>query len=400
MTKPAGANCNLRCSYCYYLEKHNLYPDSPYKMSDELLEKFIKEYIKSQDLKVVSFVWQGGEPCLAGLEFYEKAVFFQRKHAGTKQIANAFQTNGTLIDENWAAFFSKNNFLVGVSIDGPEHIHNHYRKNVSGKGSFSEVMRGIQWLRQYNVQFNTLTVVNDVTSQYPLEIYNFLKSTGSTFMQFLPAVEQETESTTNNLLKLVSPDFKGTANLTLWSVIPGDYSNFLISVFDEWIKQDVGRYFIQIFDATLANWAGEDPGLCAFQKTCGDAGVIEKNGDVYSCDHFVYPENYLGNLYKSSLNKIMDSARQNEFGLNKHYNLPEKCLHCDYVFACHGGCPKNRIVETEEEGKRLNYLCLDYQKFFIHVTPYMNFMVKELQNERPPANVMEWIKTKNPTHTR
>ena len=391
MAKPRGSDCNLNCSYCYYLEKKNLYPNAlRFYMTDEILENFIKQYIESQESPVIEFIWQGGEPLLAGIDFFEKVVFYQKKYSHNKKIANAFQTNGTILNEEWCKFFARNNFLTGISIDGPEHLHNKYRKYASGKQSFSEVMKGIEMLIKYNVPFNTLSVVNDMNSHYPLEVYNYLKSIGSTFMQFIPVVEQKAVNPNQDLLQLISPDYSEDGKITEWSVKQGKYGDFLIAIFDEWIKKDVGRYFIQIFDATLANWAGENPGLCVFQKTCGNAGVIEYNGDVYSCDHYVYPGNYLGNISIHSLAEMMYSQKQSEFGLNKYYNLPQQCLQCDYLFACRGGCPKNRTTPTEEKDKNLNYMCNDYYNFFKHVTPAMNFMAGELKNERPPAGVMEW----------
>ena len=393
MAKPVGPICNLHCTYCYYLEKKNLYKDvNSFKMSDEVLETFIKQYIESQTSPVINFVWQGGEPTLLGLDYFEKIVAFQRKHAGKKQISNSLQTNGTRLDDAWARFLATNKFLVGVSIDGPEELHDHHRKNKRGNGSFREVMRGIELLKKHHAEYNTLTVVNDYNSDYPVEIYRFLKSIGSKFLQFIPIVEQHGQPTEDNPLELISPDHPGEANITEWSVDPLKYGQFLTSIFDEWVTRDVGRTFVQIFDTTLAVWVNQSPGLCIFERTCGEAAVLEFNGDLYSCDHFVYHENYLGNIMENHMGEMMKSQEQMQFGLKKETSLPEQCRKCKFLRVCRGGCPKNRVTLTHEPEKRLNYLCEGYQHFFGHVAPYMNFMAQELSKKRPPANVMEWAK--------
>lgn len=395
MVKPIGSACNLNCSYCYYLEKKKLFPGKDdFRMSIELLENFTKQYIEANEVPVVTFVWQGGEPTLLGLDFFKKAIEFQRKYAGGKRIENAFQTNGTRLNDDWCKFFKDNNILVGISIDGAEHVHNHYRKMVSGGLTFKFVMKGIELLQKHRVEFNTLSVVNDYSVHFASETYRFLKSIGSVFMQFLPVVERIASDVPEDMLKLVSNEYKGTAPVAKWSVNGKDYGKFLITIFDKWVRQDVGIYFVQIFDATLANWVREMPGVCVFDETCGENLVIEHNGDVYSCDHYVYPENYLGNILEKPLIEMVRSKVQFDFGLKKRNSLPRQCMRCDVLFACHGECPKHRIAISEDGEPGLNYLCEGYKMFFHHVAPYMDFMANELKNKRAPANIMQWIRNK------
>ena len=392
MVKPIGAACNLNCTYCYYLEKQKLYKNTgSFRMSDELLEKFIKQYIAVQQVDTIQFVWQGGEPTLLGLDYFRKIVTLQKKYAAGRQIDNAFQTNGTLLDDEWCAFFKKHNFLVGISIDGPKHVNDAHRSFQTGAPSFDKVMNGINLLRKHQVDFNTLTVIHRDNVMYGLEIYNFLKLIGSGFIQFIPIIERAKRVTDSDSLNLVGPDAP-EAYVTDWSVRPDDYGNFLISVFNEWVKHDVGKVFVQQFDATLANWVGESPGICVFSETCGDAVVVEHNGDVYSCDHYVYPEFKLGNIKEATLFTIVKSDRQREFGQNKLLKLPQQCISCEYRFACHGECPKHRFLKTADGEPGLNYLCSAYKKFFTHVHPYMQFMGDELKGNRAPSNVMAWVK--------
>jgi uncharacterized protein len=391
MAKPVGARCNLNCKYCYYLEKKNLYIDSNIPiMTDNVLENFIKQFIQSQSAPVISFVWQGGEPMLAGLEFYRKAVGYQKYYAAGRKIINAFQTNGTLIDEKWCRFFRDHNFLIGVSVDGPEKIHDHYRPDKRGYGSWKRVMEGIRLLKDYKVDFNTLTVINDHNATYPLEVYEFLKSIGSRFHQYIPIVEQEAADNSDYPLSLVSPDYTGKTHITDWSVRPEQFGNFYIKIFDRWVRNDVGSVFVQMFDVMLANWINEPCGLCVYDKTCGSASVLEHNGDLYSCDHFVYPENLLGNILDKPLLSMMLSDRQKKFGASKRAALPPTCLNCAFLEICSGECPKNRVQSEPGSEKGLNYLCSGLKKLFTHVTPYMNFMAGELRNKRAPANVMKW----------
>jgi len=389
MAKPIGSVCNLNCTYCYYLEKQKLYKGANLRMTDEVLEHFICEYIKVQQVPVVSFVWQGGEPGLLGLDFFKRVIELQQKYAGNKQIENSFQTNGTLLTDDWGRFFKQHNFLVGISIDGPEHIHNLNRPMATGKPSFDKVMEGINVLHRNGVDFNTMTVVNHDNAEYPLEIYRFLKQIGSGFMQFLPIVERQKTNVAENELRLVDPTDR-TAQVTGWSVQPEQFSHFLTTVFDEWVRNDVGKFYVQQFDAALANWVGESPGICVFSERCGDAVVIEHNGDVYSCDHYVFPQYKLGNIKEKTFVNMLKSTEQQKFGINKLNSLPQYCIKCEYRFACHGECPKHRFTKTLDGEYGLNYLCSDYKSFFSHIHPYMQFMAEELANKRAPANVMRW----------
>lgn len=388
MTKPVGALCNLACKYCYYLEKTNLYKEntSKFVMSDSLLEKFIEEYINSQTMPQVLFTWHGGETLMRPLSFYQKVVELQKKYTNGRTIDNCIQTNGTLLNKEWCKFFHDNHWLVGISIDGPQEFHDEYRKNKQGKPSFMKVMQGIHLLNKYQVEWNAMAVVNDYNADYPLEFYHFFKELGCRYIQFTPIVERiHAHADGRHLAHALQKD----ENLADFSVSPEQWGNFLCTIFDEWVKNDVGEYFIQIFDATLANWMGAQPGVCTMAPTCGHAGVMEFNGDVYSCDHFVFPEFKLGNIYEKSLIEMMYSEKQIQFGQQKKDSLPDKCKECKYLFACNGECPKNRFLTTEDGEPGLNYLCKGYYQFFDHVAPYMDFMKKELLAERPPANVMK-----------
>lgn len=390
MTKAVGAVCNLACDYCYYLEKTNLYKDiSKHVMSDELLEKFIKEYIGSQTMNDVLFTWHGGETLMRPLSFYKRAVELQKQYANGKHIDNCIQTNGTLLTDEWCRFFKENNWLVGISIDGPQEFHDEYRKNRQGRPSFVKVMHGIELLKKHGVEWNAMAVVNDYNADYPLDFYNFFKEIGCKYIQFAPIVERIVPHTDGR--HLASPMDK-EEKLADFSVSPEQWGNFLCAIFDEWVKKDVGEIFVQIIDSTLANWMGVQPGVCSMAETCGHAGVMEFNGDVYSCDHYVFPEYKLGNIYKNSLIEMMYSERQQEFGLMKKKSLPQQCKDCEFLFACNGDCPKNRFAKTKDGEPGLNYLCSGYYKFFSHVAPYMDFMKKELLAQRPPANIMEAIK--------
>lgn len=390
MAKPAGSLCNLACKYCYYLEKSNLYQDNPkHIMSDELLEKFIKEYIEAQTMPQVLFTWHGGETLMRPISFYEKVISLQQKYARGRTVDNCIQTNGTLLTDDWCRFFHDNNWLVGISIDGPQEFHDEYRKNKQGKPSFVKVMQGISLLNKHHVEWNALAVVNDYNADYPLEFYHFFKQIGCRYIQFAPIVERILPHSDGRHLAAVN---EGTEEgLADFSITPEQWGNFLCTIFDEWVREDVGEYFIQLFDATLANWVGSQPGICTLAKTCGHAGVMEFNGDVYSCDHFVFPEYKLGNIYTHSLVEMMYSERQLRFGKNKFDSLPSQCKECEFLFACNGECPKNRFMKTASGEPGLNYLCKGYSQFFKHVAPYMDYMKKELLAQRPPANVMEAV---------
>lgn len=386
MAKPAGSLCNLRCKYCYYLEKSHLYNEQKNRvMTDELLEKFVKEYIESQLTPDVLFTWHGGEPLMRPVSFYRRALELQRIYGGGRRIDNCIQTNATLIDDEWCRFFRENNFLVGVSIDGPQEFHDEYRRTATRRPTFRQVMKGIDLLNRYGVEWNALAVVNDFNADYPLDFYHFFKEIGCRYIQFTPIVERVVERADG--LRL-APGMQEGGRLTDFSVTAEQWGRFLCDIFDEWVRSDVGEYFVQLFDATLANWVGQAPGICTLAKECGHAGVMEFNGDMYSCDHFVYPEHYLGNLRDKTIYEMMNSERQQEFARMKHEMLPRQCRECRYEFACHGECPKNRFLSDCYGNPGLNYLCKGYRQFFEHVAPYMDFMKNELDNQRPPANVM------------
>lgn len=391
MAKPAGASCNLCCDYCYYLEKKHLYEKSRvHRMSDELLERFIREYIEIQPVSEVLFTWHGGETLLRDISFYKKVITLQKRYGRGRIISNCLQTNGVLLNEEWCRFFRENNFLIGISIDGPEYCHDKYRKKFDGSGSFKQVMRGVELLHRHNVDFNTLSVINNYNVDYAIETYRFLKSIGSKYLQFSPIVERVT---LKDSLKLQLPDSEN-GDISPWSVDPIKFGDFYIEIFDEWVKNDVGNIFVQLFDATLACWVGVQPGVCIFSETCGHAGIIEFNGDVYSCDHFVFPKHKLGNIYTIPLLSMMLSEEQTNFGKNKQNALPLQCKQCEYLKLCNGECPKNRIATTDTGEKGLNYLCKGYKKYFKYVSPYMEFMANELVYQRPPANVMQWVKNR------
>lgn len=389
MLKPAGALCNLRCKYCYYLEKNELYKrQGNHVITDELLEKFVKEYIEAQTTPNILFTWHGGETLMRPISFYRRALELQRIYSHGRQIDNCIQTNGTLLNDEWCEFFKQNNFLVGVSIDGPQEFHDEYRKTGTGRPTFRDVMKGINLLNKHGVEWNALAVVNDFNADYPLDFYHFFKEIGCRYIQFTPIVERITTRPDN--LRL-APGMQEEGMLADFSITAGQWGNFLCTIFDEWVHHDVGEYYIQIFDATLANWVGQAPGICTMAEECGHAGVMEFNGDVYSCDHFVFPEYKLGNLHDQTIFEMMNGQRQREFSRMKKQMLPQQCRECRFLFACHGECPKNRFVRDKYGNPGLNYLCQGYYRFFKHVAPYMDFMKNELENHRAPANVMNHI---------
>lgn len=389
MLKPAGSLCNARCKYCYYLEKSKLYGNRQKNiMTDSTLEKFIKEYIEAQTTSEVLFTWHGGEALMRPISFYKRAIELQRKYACGHRIDNCIQTNGILLNDEWCRFFKENNFLVGVSIDGPQEFHDEYRRTAMGGPTFPKVMQGIKLLNKHGVEWNALAVVNDFNADYPLEFYHFFKQIGCHYIQFTPIVERLTNREDNLTL---APGMQEGGKLTDFSITAEQWGNFLCAIFDEWVHNDVGEYYIQLFDATLANWVGMEPGICTLSKECGHAGVMEFNGDVYSCDHFVYPEHRLGNISTHTITEMMYGDKQREFARMKHQMLPRQCRECKYEFACHGECPKNRFLRDIYGEAGLNYLCAGYRRFFEHVAPYMEFMKRELAAKRPPANVMRYI---------
>jgi uncharacterized protein len=395
MTKPIGPLCNLDCKYCFYLEKEKLFPsDEDYKMSDEVLEAYIRKYIQSQNTPEIQFAWQGGEPTLMGLDFFRKVAALQRQYAGGRPVHNAFQTNGTHLDDEWCEFFAREKFLVGLSLDGPEHIHNRYRVDKGAQGSYERVMNGLRVLKKWRVEFNTLTCVTRQSPDEAVEIYTFLKQQGVQFMQFIPIVERAGDRTehANGLDLAEPPDLRADDNpeaMMPWAVSAEGFGDFLNAVFDEWIKADVGRIFVNIFDVALSAWSGMEPGLCTFSRRCGQAVAMEHDGGVYSCDHYVYPSFFLGNIMEQSLEEMIYSPDQVKFGNDKWDALPAYCRECEFLFACNGECPKHRFIKTPDGEAGLNYLCAGYKKFFGHIDPVMRKMAALVQKGRPAADIME-----------
>ena len=390
MLKPAGAHCNLACKYCYYLEKNKLYPTAQrHLISDEMLEQFTREYIEAQTMSQVLFTWHGGEPLLRSIDFYRKALSLQQKYAGGRRIDNVIQTNGTLLTDEWCEFFAQNHWLVGISIDGPQPDHDHYRLTAAGKPSWKKVMQGIKLLKKHGVEWNAMAVVNAYNVNHPLEFYRFFKENGCQFLQFTPIVERLTRHEDGRTLASLAD--KDEISLSEASVAPEQWGYFLCAIFDEWVRKDVGKIFVEIFDCTLANWMGVSPGICAYSKECGHAGVMEHNGDVYSCDHFVFPEYKLGNIRDHSLIDMLYGEQQQEFSRLKHSSLPRQCKECDMEFACHGECPKNRFMKDKYGDSGLNYLCPGYYHYYQHVAPYMDYMKQELMSQRPPSNIMKVV---------
>jgi uncharacterized protein len=400
MAKPHGPICNLDCTYCYYLEKENLYAAKgrDYRMSDTVLESYIRQYIQSQPAQHVSFAWQGGEPTLLGVPFFERVLELQKKYAGDKLVDNAFQTNGTLLDDAWGEFLARNKFLIGLSVDGPAEIHDAYRVDKGGQPTFARVMRGLDILKKHGVEFNTLTVINRKNSYHARQVYRFLKEIGSKYLQFIPIVEQVAATPDPNGLVLLKPYARQKTTVSEWSVEPLQFGKFLSTVFDEWVLSDVGRVFVQIFDVALESWAGLPQSLCVFAPQCGKALAVEHNGDLYSCDHFVYPENKLGNIMERAMSGLVNSPQQARFGSAKATSLPSDCQKCDVRFACNGECPKHRFNTTASGEYGLNYLCAGYKHFFHHIDPYMRFMANELRQDGSPARVMEWARTSGSVH--
>ena len=400
MIKPAGSLCNLDCHYCYYLDKAEIYGGYESRMSLDMLETCIREYIAANDVPEVTFNWHGGEPLVMGLDFYRKAVELERKYAGDKIIHNTLQTNGTLLNYDIASFFRDNDFLVGVSIDGPRDIHDKYRKDKGGAPTFDKVLRGIETLYRTGTQFNTMSTVNKASEGRGMEVYNFLKSVGSRYMQFMPVLEHIKYPVGSNGKPrkgarpyIVEPSTEG-AEIAMWSVSSMAFGKFMCDIFDYWVRNDVGQYFVNQFDAALACWCGAQPGTCVYAETCGGNSIIEHNGDVYCCDHFVYPEYKLGNIAGTDLREMMNSPVQTKFGISKRNGLPKKCIRCRYAFACHGECPKHRFNRMESGETGLNALCDGYYKFYSHVEPYMEKMKEFLVEKKAPANIIPWARAR------
>lgn len=381
MAKPRGAVCNLDCEYCFYLSKEDLFPGSPFRMPDELLESYIRQYIATQRVPEVTFTWQGGEPTLMGLDFFRKAVALQHKYRPPGvTIHNALQTNAVTLDEAWAQFFKEQGFLIGVSLDGPRHLHDAYRVDKGGRSTYKRVMAGIDLLKKYRVEFNILACVNNLTAEHPLEVYRFLRDeVGAQYLQFIPIVEPHPASA------------QGSAPVSSRSVSGRQYGRFLIEIFDEWVRRDVGKVFVQLFDVALGVWYGVPASLCIFSETCGLALALEHNGALYACDHFVEPRHYLGNIQEQNLLELVASPQQEQFGLDKRQTLPRYCRECQVRFICNGGCPKDRLLHTPEGEPGLNYLCEGYMAFFTHIDEPMRMMSALLKMQRPTAEIMSIV---------
>ena len=383
LAKPTGAACNLGCRYCFFLSKKSLYPGSSFRMSDELLENYIRQYIEAQHSPLATISWQGGEPTLMGLDFFRRSIEYEKKYMSMHPhmlIQNTMQTNGTLLDDEWCQFFRENNFLIGLSLDGPRELHDAYRVDKSGGPTFDRVMNAARLLRRHKVDYNILTTVHAANGDHPLEVYRFLRDeVRANFIQFIPIVERDNET-----------GFQEGDTVTDRSVEAHQYGRFLISVFDEWVRRDVGRVFVQIFDVALSAWMGMHPGICAFSETCGSAMAMEHNGDMYSCDHFVEPKYFLGNIYEKSMAQIASSKKQQKFGRDKLDLLPQYCLRCEVRFVCNGECPKNRFIKTPDGDPGLNYLCAGYRDFFRHIDGPMRFMAHELRSGRDAAEIMKY----------
>ncbi len=396
LAKPTGAVCNLDCSYCFFLSKEMLYPGSRFRMADELLDAYVRQLIEAHArAPVVDVAWQGGEPTLMGIDFFARSVeLVQRYLHPDQRVAYTIQTNGTMLDEAWGAFLKDHSFLVGISIDGPRDIHDTYRLTRGGRGSFDQVMRGLGALRAAGVEYNVLTTVHAANQDRGVEVYRFLRDAcGARFMQFIPVIERVAESTATGDVPWSSwrdrPLYVQDGDIVTGRSVTGEgYGRFLIDVFEEWVRRDVAEVYVQMFDTTLANWVGEQPGMCVHCETCGLALALEHTGDVYSCDHFVEPSYLLGNITERHLIDLVSSEQQRRFGLDKRDTLPRYCRECDVRFACHGGCPKDRFIAAPDGDSGLNYLCPGFKLFFHHVAEPMAAMAGLLNEGRAPAEVM------------
>lgn len=395
VAKPTGPLCNLNCDYCFYLEKQALFsPGEQYRMSDEILSAFITDYITSQPTPIVEFVWQGGEPTLLGIDFFKRVIELQRQFSGTKTITNSLQTNGTLLNDEWCALLKKHNFMVGISLDGPQKIHDRYRHDRKGNGTFGRVMRGLRLLQKQKVEYNVLASVARETAQHPLEVYRFFKDEGIEFIQFSPIVERMPDSSSRQMgLRLAGPaslNKEGEqTEVTAWTVIPEEYGDFLIEIYEDWVRHDVGKVFVMNFEWALNAWIGNPSPVCIHAKQCGCSLVIEHNGVVYACDHCVYPQYKLGNIKTDRLSKMAERSLQSGFGVSKETALPQWCRECEVLAACQGGCPKHRFAVTPYGEPGLHYLCEGYKKFFLHIRKYLRAMTQLLENGLPASYIMD-----------
>ncbi len=383
LAKPTGAVCNLDCKYCFFLSKEMLYPGSRFRMADELLEEYIKQMIESQNVPEVTISWQGGEPTLMGKDFFRRSIELENKYRKPNTtILNTMQTNGILVDDEWCKIFKDNNFLIGLSIDGPKELHDYYRVDKSGHGSFDKVLKALKLMQKYDVDFNLLTTVHSRNADYPLEIYKFFRDDlKAKFIQFIPIVERDNET-----------GFQEGDKVTERSLTAKQWGNFLITIFDEWVRNDVGEVYVQMFDAALASWYGQPASMCIFAEKCGNALTMEHNGDLYSCDHFVEPGYLLGNILEKHMTDLIITDKQIKFGNDKLDTLPNYCLKCEVRFACHGECPKNRFIKTPDGEPGLNYLCEGYRAFFNYIDLPMKFMVKKLQMNQAPSDIVKYLR--------
>jgi len=398
LSKPMGAVCNLRCSYCFYLEKEKLFPEKEdFRMPDSVLANYVQQYIEAQPTPEVEFVWHGGEPTLMGIDFYRKVVEYQKPFRDLKTIKNSLQTNGTLLTDEWCAFFKQNGFFIGLSLDGPEDIHDRYRRDRGGKPTFPEVMKGLRLLQRHGVEYNILACVGKETAYKPLEVYRFFKEQGVEFIQFTPVIERLPDQTAaNHGLSLAMPAVldheEPNTRVTPWTVVPEAYGDFLITIYDEWVRKDVGKIFVMNFEWALNAWIGNPSPVCVFARQCGRAVALEHNGDVYACDHYVYPEYRLGNLLSDALRPMVERSVASGFGPHKEKTLPRSCRECEVLKACWGGCPKHRFLTAPSGEPGLHYLCAGYKKFFRYIRKYLRGMAQLLENGLPAAHIMQAVK--------
>ncbi len=398
VAKPAGPRCNLECDYCFYLEKYALFgAHEKFRMSDEVLSAYIRNYIDAQPTPLVEFVWQGGEPTLLGIDFFKKVVELQRPFARQKTIQNSLQTNGTLLTDEWCAFMKKHDFLVGISLDGPEEIHNRHRRDRQKEGTFDRVMRGLRLLKKHGIAYNVLAGVTRDTARRPLDVYRFFKDEGVEFIQFTPIVERVADAcSAASGLRFASPALphkeQGDFEVTPWTVIPEDYGDFLIAIYEEWVRNDVGTIFVMNFEWALNAWIGNPSPVCTHAVQCGRSVVIEHNGDVYACDHCVYPRYKLGNIVTDTLTDMISKSLKSGFGAIKESGLPDRCRHCEVLAACRGGCPKHRFACDDYGEAGFPYLCAGYREFFLHIRKYLKAMATLLENGLPASCVMDAVK--------
>lgn len=398
VAKPAGPACNLDCTYCFYLEKQTLYGTNRHsRMSDQTLSAYITSYIEAQPTPDVEFVWQGGEPTLLGVDFFRRVLELQQPFMSRKNITNVLQTNGTLLDEAWCRFLQQHCFLVGLSLDGPNTIHDRYRRDRRGKGTFSKAIRGLRLLQKHGVDFNIMASVARETAKKPLDVYRFFKKEGVEFLQFAPIIERFPGPNERHLgLKLAGPAAIGgdepNLEVTPWTVLPEEYGDFLIAIYEEWIRKDVGSTFVMNFEWALNAWLGNPSPVCVHAGQCGRSVVVEHNGDVFACDHYVYPKFKLGNILTDTLSAMLDASQRSGFGVGKERDLTRECLECEVLAACRGGCPKQRFAYSRYNEPMHHYLCPGYKKFFLHIRKYLRAMTTLLENGYPASGVMEAIK--------